>query len=328
MRPPPSPVAILMVLALGFGAAQAGAAEPADEASLPARAESRVAYGDGPERVLDAYLPAAGPDDAHPVVVLVHGGAWRGGSRLHVAREAAVLAASGYAAFAIDYRLEIDHPFPGQVEDVRRAVAWVRANAGRYRVDPHRVALMGFSAGGNLAMLAGPDLGAAAVVSWSGPMDLRTMATDGRPRAGCRPAAGDRPGTCELPAQVVASLGAIVGCPIDASVPWQGVGPRPAPCPDLYELGSPLLHVAPGDPPTLLAHAVSDPLVPVEGAEATVGALRAAGLPVELVRVPGESHAHQLHGVAMAPTLAFLAAHTGAPSFTERLVATAGTWWR
>ena len=108
--------------------------------------------------LLDVHIP---PHRARPrpAVVLVHGGGMWTGSRADMAHPARQLARAGYVAFAVDYRL-VDaaagrHRWPAQLDDVQRAVRWVRANAGRYGVDPGRVGAYGWSAGGQLAALLG-----------------------------------------------------------------------------------------------------------------------------------------------------------------------------
>jgi acetyl esterase/lipase len=103
---------------------------------------------------LDLYLP--GPSERKaPLVVLVHGGGWRSGSRANLAPLAARLAARGYAAATVSYRLSGQARYPAAIEDVRDAVSWLRERAGSYGLDPRRVAIAGGSAGGQIASLVG-----------------------------------------------------------------------------------------------------------------------------------------------------------------------------
>jgi acetyl esterase/lipase len=270
---------------------------------------------------LDAYLPhrSATP---RPAVIVVHGGGWRDGNRRQMAREARALAERGFAAFAIEYRLDGEVPFPDEIEDVRAAVRWVRANAGRFGVDPKRIGALGGSAGGNLSALVGVlgegplDRGdrLAAVASWSGPMYLPDIATNDRPRDGCTPSGDLGLGSCDLPLVVVKVIAAVfIGCPIDDQVPWVSDLLRPAPCPDIYDMGSPALHVTPDDPPLFMAHAESDPMVPVSEIERMADTMRDAGVPVEVLRVPGEAHADGLYDQAFDATAAFFAKYLGDP---------------
>ena len=100
-------------------------------------------------------------------MVYIHGGGWSGGERTQLRRQAAYLAARGIAGMAIDYRLSGQANYPAALEDCLDAVRWLRANAGKYGVDPARVAAAGSSAGGHLAALLGRDGGR------SGPGDAR-----------------------------------------------------------------------------------------------------------------------------------------------------------
>jgi acetyl esterase/lipase len=113
-----------------------------------AHAEQRrnVSYGSGS---LDLYT--AGTADA-PVVVYVHGGAWRGGSKDTVGSMPRYFNALGYVFVSVGYRLS--GSVDGQVSDIAQALSWIRANISAYGGNPGRIALMGHSAGCHLACLA------------------------------------------------------------------------------------------------------------------------------------------------------------------------------
>ncbi len=127
---------------------------------------------------MDLYERANG--GPFPAVLLLHPGGFVFGDRSSMAPLAGFLARHGFAAFPLDYRLAPRSPFPAAVLDSQRAVRFVRVHAARFGVDPARIGVFGASAGGNLAAMVGwrgtgPwDVGArvAAVVSWSGPLDL------------------------------------------------------------------------------------------------------------------------------------------------------------
>ena len=122
----------------------------------------------------DITLPAASAPT--PIVICIHGGGWKGGSRSTYAHLGPLLAERGYAAFAIDYRLVKgdQNRYPAAVDDVRAAVAYVREHAAELNVDPKRVVLMGDSAGAHLASLVGLTLqpAVAAVVGVFGVYDM------------------------------------------------------------------------------------------------------------------------------------------------------------
>jgi len=221
---------------------------------------------------LDLYLPD-GPegDGPRPVIVHVHGGGWRRGSR----REPppglgpdfyGSLAAEGFAVAAADYRLSGEARFPAPLEDVRAAFGWVRDHAGAYGLDADRVFGWGDSAGGHLVLLAAltgtPVRGA---VAWFPVTDLLGLPSDVA-AAGGAPDVGPDSREAQL-------LGAPAG-----SVP------------DLARQASPVTHASAGAPPVLLMHGAADDLVPPAQSVRLAEALRAAGAPVELELVPGATH--------------------------------------
>lgn len=221
-----------------------------------------LSYHDGdPHRVLDVHLPSA--EGPLPAVILVHGGSWARGSRSRMQRVAWKAMERGYAAVNIEYRLVPEHRYPAQLADVLDAVCWVRANAGSLGIDPDRIALWGYSAGGHLSLLAAarPDLATAgsgcageqaqvqACVAGAGPTDLRLF-------GGARP--------------VKDFLG---GSPEEIS--------------SIYEEASPLLAADSGYPPTFLYHGRNDWIVNIEHSRRMHEALKGAGVTVELFETEG-----------------------------------------
>jgi acetyl esterase/lipase len=193
------------------------------------------------------------------------------------------LADNGLAAFAIDYRLAHPgpnyFPYPAPVQDVEASVRWVRTHAGQFNVDPKRLGMLGSSAGGNLANLvammgSGPlDQGdrVRAVVSWSGPNDLSEMYRDAEHRA------------------IVA---------IDKFTDCNG---GPDACAKVFRDASPITYVDPSDPALFFPNGTTE-LVPLAGQLAMDQKLTTAGVPHELVQVPGSIHA-QGYKDKTAPTL-------------------------
>ena len=130
---------------------------------------------------LDAWTPSGrGP---FPAVVLAHGGGWEAGDKVtYITPLFAPLARAGFAWFSIDYRLTPQVRHPEQIEDLRRAVAFVRSNARRFRIDPRRIAVVGESASGQMAaLLATQDPTLAAAVSFYGVYDFMPLVTDTSP---------------------------------------------------------------------------------------------------------------------------------------------------
>ncbi len=120
--------------------------------------------GEGREETLDAYLPSKEFARPVPAVVLIHGGGWGGGDK-RAKREINIgttFAENGIAVFSISYALnrrgadgELEVVWPQNLYDCKTAVRFLRANAEKYGIDPERIATMGGSAGGHLAMLVG-----------------------------------------------------------------------------------------------------------------------------------------------------------------------------
>ena len=110
---------------------------------------------DGVDLLLDLYLPAVPVRRPVPVIVFLHGGGWSGGTRTTGPDFKRYFAQDGFAMASIEYRLTPAVTFPANVEDVRTAVRWLKANAAARGLDPDRICLWGTSAGGHLAAVAG-----------------------------------------------------------------------------------------------------------------------------------------------------------------------------
>jgi acetyl esterase/lipase len=220
---------------------------------------------------LDVYLPeGAPPKGGWPVVVAIHGGGWRRFSKDEYGPRAAALTRRGFAVVAPNYTLTAAgrRSWPANIEDVRGAVRWVRKQARAWGFDPNRVAAMGESAGGHLALLLGtmsdrdpprgaPSARVQAVVDFYGPTDLRTLARDSAAARGV----------------TIAMLGAT-----------EDQEPR------RFADASPVRHVDRKDPPVLILHGTADDLVPVSQAEELDAVLTARRVPHRTILLPGLGH--------------------------------------
>ena len=229
---------------------------------------------------LDAYRPAGVTGDL-PVVVCLHGGGWRQGSRDSFGPVFdsvedpffARVARAGYVVLSSDYRLSEEAVFPAQIEDVHAALGWLGRAAAGLRADPGRTVMFGESAGGHLASLTAltatvRDSGAPRIVgavAWYAPSDLTTMGQQARADAVAR--ASD-PGSRE-------SL--LLGVAVDEA------GARAS-------AASPVAHVHATAPPFLLMHGDTDRYVPAAQSEQMHAALSRVGVDSRLELVPGADH--------------------------------------
>ena len=108
---------------------------------------------------LDVYTPAVKAKNPVSAVLMVHGGGWRSGDRSHNNTLARQLAAKGFIAVTVSYSLSTHALYPQAVYDLKTALRWMRANAKKFNIDPSKIAILGFSAGGQLAALVGTTNG-------------------------------------------------------------------------------------------------------------------------------------------------------------------------
>ncbi|MCY3742333.1 MAG: alpha/beta hydrolase [Candidatus Poribacteria bacterium] len=236
-----------------------------------------IAYvTDGHERQkLDLYVPDTGKN--LPLVIWVHGGAWRGGNKKHYVPMAYLNA--GYAGASINYRLSQHAIFPAQIEDVKAAVRWLRANAETYCLDPNRFAAWGSSAGGHLVAMLGTTGDVEAfevgenlevssrvqgVVDYYGPTDFLQMDAHRLPEG----LVHDTPDSPESQ---------LVGGPIQEHK-------------DRVAKANPITYVSADDPPFLIIHGDQDKLVPYHQSVLLKDALEKAGVSVTFYRVEGGGH--------------------------------------
>lgn len=268
------------------------------------RIEADIPYAgtDNPRQRLDLYLPTAAPTGRLPVVVFVHGGAWRAGDKSAGRRHLADLVASGeFAGVSVGYRLTDEAIFPAQIHDCKAAIRWIRAHAEPRGWDPERIAVVGPSAGGHLVLLLGTSSGVAelegtigahtglssrvtAVVNFFGPADLFTMGAMSRSDTAIDHDAPDSP-----EAQ-------LIGGPIQQN-------------PDAARAASPITYVSPDDPPFLHIHGTQDRLVPFGQAEAIHAALKKAGVSSTLITVDGGGHGQGFRPEVSAIVRQFLRRH-------------------
>lgn len=269
------------ILVLGMTVLSAAAFAQPSRPGLPEGTQvlRNVAYAtNGHERQkLDLFVPA-GATNSLPVVIWVHGGAWRGGSKENC--PALRYLGRGYAVASINYRLSQHGVFPAQIEDCKAAIRWLRAHAEEHRLDPDRFAAWGASAGGHLVALLGTSGGVKefdvgenlayssrvqAVVDFFGPTDFTQMSKYA-PRDG--PFDHDAADSPE-------SL--LIGGAVQEHK-------------DRCARANPITYVSKNDAPFLIMHGDKDNIVPYQQSELLRDALQEAGVPVTLKIIKGAGH--------------------------------------
>jgi acetyl esterase/lipase len=217
-----------------------------------------VAYATkSPAQKLDIYLPDEG-EGPFPVILSIHGGAFKSGDK----GDGQVIPMlegikRGYAVVSINYRLSGEAIWPAQINDVKAAVRWVRANAKLYKLNPDKIASWGGSAGGHLASMVGTsgnikeleDLSQGnadqssrvqAVVDWFGPTDFLKMDEHAKESKVANPQIHSVPESPES----------------------QLIGKNLQDAPDIVKTANPETYISEDDPPFFIQHGLIDPLVP------------------------------------------------------------------
>jgi acetyl esterase/lipase len=267
----------------------------ADQPSAPAKAAAQPAVhverdihyvpGGDPAQVLDLYLPeSADKPDAKPLplVVWIHGGGWRAGSKNGPYVQ--YLLPHGYAVASVEYRFSQKAVFPAQIQDCQAAIRWLRANSGKYHIDPDHIGVGGDSAGGHLVALLGtaggtkafPPIGGnedqsdrvQAVCDFYGPTDFNTV-------------------MAQAAAEPVKNIYAF-NTPSD---PYSGlIGAKLGEDKAKGEAVSPVHYVSKDDPPFLILHGTADVHVPFAQSTELSDALKKAGVDVLLQKFPNGGH--------------------------------------
>jgi len=236
-----------------------------------------IAYAavDGRELLLDVYLPNAVSNP--PLIVYVHGGAWRGGSK--EMPPIAALVEDGFAIASLDFRLSGEAMFPAQIHDIKAAIRYLRGNSTRFGYDASKLAILGSSSGGHLVALMGVtnghdalegDLGdylnqssdVQAVVSYYGASNLTSILAQSTPHG--------------LRVRVPALDLLIGGQPEDVE--------------SMARLASPVFHVDANSAPLLMLHGDQDPQMPINQSHELHNAYKQLNLAVEFEVVHGAAH--------------------------------------
>ncbi len=266
----------LLAIVLAFVIAGLAGRPSAVAADIVKQVDITYATVDGHTLQLDLHKPARSATKPR-LIVWVHGGAWRSGSKSDM--PLGTLLPDGYAVASIDYRLSPVARFPAQVHDIKAAIRFLRARQSDYGIDARQVVIAGSSAGGHLAALVGVTNGhkelegnvgehldqsssVQAILDLFGPTNFGTILTQSTPHG--------------LNVRVPALQLLLGGQPTDV--------------PDLARLASPVAHVDDEDPPLLLIHGDQDPQVPINQSHELHGHYKQVQRPVQFEVVHGAAH--------------------------------------
>jgi acetyl esterase/lipase len=248
---------VLLALGLlaGCTALELGAVNALELGRSGYRRDSDLAYGAEPRQRLDVYVPTAAASGPRPLVVFVHGGRWSYGSKDQYRFLAAGLAERGIVVVVPNYRLYPSVRLATAAGDVARAVAWAEQAAAGYGADPAGVAVMGHSAGAHLAALVATDQH---WIAAAGGVPVRAL---------------------------VGLAGPYDFLPLTDDDLRDYFGP-----PEQYPASQPVNFVDAKSAPALLVHGADDTTTKPRNTESLAAKLRASGVPVEVLMLPGEGH--------------------------------------
>ena len=208
-----------------------------------------------------------------PVMIFIHGGAWRKGDRSDYLPYLIDYAKKGYVTATVSYRLVRKAVFPAAVQDVNCAVKFIKIHAHKYGIDPNKVVLIGGSAGGHLSLMVG----------YGGHEDLFEQ---------------------DCPLDHDSKVHAVIDLygPADLTTPYaistyqvqEFLNTTYEKDPDIFKAASPRTYISPDDPPTLIFQGTIDSLVPVSQSDSLDSWLQQAGIPHEYHRLKGWPHTMDL----------------------------------
>jgi len=253
--------------------------------------------------MLDIFAPGPAFTGRRPLAIYVHGGGWQSGTHNNNASFLLTLRNQGFVVASCTYRLSGEAIFPAQIEDVKGAIRWLRANAATYNIDPYRIAVGGTSAGGHLVALLGTSAGVPelegttagglewssrvqAVVDFFGPTDILQMNPDV-----VFPPGGsvDHDAFNSAESKLIGFNQAGQGIGVLRANLTNPIPPYPAKA-ALARLLSPMTHLTADDAPVFIGHGDQDTVVALKQSRRLRDAYVSAGLSVSLTEVAGAGH--------------------------------------
>ena len=228
------------------------------------RVEKDIVFGKGGsmDLTLDVYQPPAGVTPKRMAIIHLFGGGFYTGSKNagYIINDARALGARGYTSISANYRLQTQGFWPAQIHDVKAAIRWTRANATRLGIEPNRIVVAGYSAGGMLSLMA--------------------AGTNGR-----KEFEGDG-GNAGVSSDVNASIGVY---PAPRATP--GLFPQGQATPENIAAASPTTYISNTFAPTIFIHDTDDHTIPVASSVDFFTKLHALGVPTTLTLIQGADHA-------------------------------------
>ena len=229
---------------------------------------------DGKELRLDIYMPSA--IAAPHLLVWVHGGAWKSGTKESVPK---VFVENGFAVASLDFRQSTEARFPAQVNDIKAAIRFLRAKASEYGYKGDKFAIAGSSSGGHLAALVGVS---------NGNKELEGTVGNYLNQSSHVQAIVDYFGASNL--MTILSQSTPFGLNMRRPALKLLLGASPDSVKTLAQLASPVMHVDKSDPPLLIFHGDLDPQMPINQSHELEGQYKKLGLDVEFDVVHGAAH--------------------------------------
>ncbi len=236
-----------------------------------------VEYARVGEHSLKMDLHLLSKERRSPILVWVHGGAWRSGSKNSM--PLGMLAEGGYAVASVDYRLSTQAKFPAQIHDIKAAIRFLRGHGDVWQLQTKKIVVAGDSAGGHLAALVGVS---------NGHLELEGEVGNDRPQSSSVQGIISFYGGANL--TTILKQSTPHGLSVRVPALDLLLGGQPDDVPTLARLASPVFHVDAQDPPLLLLHGDQDPQMPVNQALELWGAYRKVKAPVQLEVIHGALH--------------------------------------
>lgn len=291
---------------------------PVEDPHLDQNISFSTIPGTNRKLLCDIWQPPDGISHSGVAFIYLHGSAWYLldkdlGTRPFFRH----LTAQGHVIMDVAYRLAPETDMMGMIQDVKRAIRWMKENAGVYGVDPNRVVLGGGSAGGHLALLTAytagnpqfsagepeeKDTGVCGVISFYGPADLEAMYyhTNQHLTTRSMPGKPKKAVPAQMPEWLIKLLGEkYYRLGFDKGFENAGafaplLGGHPDECPEPYVLFSPVTHVYAHCPPTLLIHGEHDVMAPISATRHLYDLLTAKKVPAVMHILPQTDHAFDL----------------------------------